>query len=147
MKAQHRHANSVHAGTAAAGFTLIEVMIVVAVIGILAAIAYPSYQAHVVKTRRSTASACLMEVAQYMERYYTSNMKYSGATLPDGQNCRAELSPYYTFALTTNASTPRVYSVSAEPKGAQKDEKCGKLELTHTGEKKEGGTGTVDDCW
>ena len=58
------------------GFTLIEVMIVVAVIGILAAIAYPSYQESVTKTRRSAAQGCLVEMAQFMERFYTTNMRY-----------------------------------------------------------------------
>src|SRR5690606_38472416 len=59
-----------------AGFTLIEVMIVVAIIGILAAIAYPSYQDHVRKSRRADAQTALLELAQFMERHYTTNGRY-----------------------------------------------------------------------
>ena len=58
----------------ARGFTLIELMVVVAIIAILAAIAYPSYTNHVVKTRRAAATACVMEAAHFMERYYTTNL-------------------------------------------------------------------------
>ncbi|KXS54006.1 MAG: type IV pilus assembly protein PilE [Marinobacter sp. T13-3] len=62
-----------------AGFTLIELMIVVAIIGIIAAIAYPSYQGYVESTRRGDAKGALMQFASAMERYYTQNNTYIGA--------------------------------------------------------------------
>src|SRR3546814_14075757 len=64
------------------GFTLIELMVVVAIIAILASIAYPAYTDYIVKTRRSAGAACLLEQAPFMERYYTTNMGYSSAALP-----------------------------------------------------------------
>ena len=56
-----------------AGFTLIELMIVVAIIAIIAAVAFPSYQEHVRKTRRADAQTALLELSQFMERHYTAN--------------------------------------------------------------------------
>jgi len=62
--------------TATQGFTLIELMIAVAIVGILAAIAYPSYIEHVRKTRRADAKAVVLELSQWMERFYTENSRY-----------------------------------------------------------------------
>ena len=81
------------------GVTLIELVIVVAIIGILTAIAYPTYQGHTAKTRRKAAVACLSQYANFMERYYTSNLNYDGAERP-GLGCFTEgdLNRYYSFS-------------------------------------------------
>jgi type IV pilus assembly protein PilE len=123
------------------GFTLIEVMITVAIVAILAAIAYPSYQSHVVKTRRKAAEACLVELAQWMERYYTTNMKYQGASLPSTQ-CQTELQDHYDFAFSGTPDATS-YTIQATAKGHQlaKDASCSPLKLTHRGEK------TPAECW
>ena len=141
------HARRGGPGGAADGFTLIELMIVVAVIAILAAIAYPSYQNHVVKTRRGAAASCLMEAGQYMERYYTTKMTYVGAALP-GTQCRTDLAGHYTLSIESSSAT--AYSVQAVPQGAQAsaDGRCATLKLAHTGAKSITGTASsYKDCW
>ena len=124
------------------GFTLAELMIVVAIVAILAALAYPSYQSHVVKSRRGVAKACLLELAQFMERYYTTKMTYSGATLPSTQ-CQTDLSGYYTFQFASGQPTATTYNVQAVAQGVQaaKDAACTPLAVGWSG------TRTPAGCW
>ena len=131
------------------GFTLIELMIVVAVIAILAAIAYPSYSEYIIKTRRASGSACMMEMAQFMERYYTTNMTYVGAALPTTA-CRQETAQHYTYSLD-GAATATAYRVQAQPQGAQSssDTKCATLKINQAGTKSVTGSysGNVSGCF
>ncbi|CTP84289.1 hypothetical protein XTPLMG728_0504 [Xanthomonas translucens pv. poae] len=128
------------------GFTLIELMIVVAVIAILAAIAYPSYTAHVVKARRATAASCLMERGQDMERYYTTHLTYVSA--PALTQCDG-VTDFYTLSFNGSVSA-KAYSLQAVPKGAQltRDTKCGTLYLNQKGERTASVSGTDPmSCW
>jgi len=143
------------------GFTLLELMITVAVIGILAAISIPSYMSHMVKVRRAAAAACLMEGAQYAERYYTTNMKYDGfegkinGTGTDSVlGCKKELeasSHYAIRATLLTGSAPTGFTLAAAPQGQQasRDTKCKTLTIDHTGKKSiDGGTAkSVSECW
>lgn len=126
-----------------AGFTLIEVMIAVLIIAVLSAIAYPSYDNHVTNSRRAAAAGCLMERAQFMERYYTTNMSYADAPAP--APCQ-ELQGQYTVSMEDLAAT--TYTLRATPQGRQasKDTKCGILSLNHQGVRS-AEKGTAAQCW
>lgn len=122
------------------GFTLIELMVVVAIIAILAGIAYPSYIEHIKKTRRSAGAACLMERAQFMERFYTTNMAYdkdAGGTavaIP-ASGCVSDLQPFYSFGVPSNL-TATTYTLTATAIGAQtNDTACGNLSIDQAGKK------------
>lgn len=107
------------------GFTLLELMIVVLVIAILAALAVASYEFAVLKTRRSAAQGCLAEAAQFMERFYTTNLSYSAATLP---RCSADVTPYYTVGFAAGEPTATTFKIEAIPQGSQgKEKNCGTM--------------------
>lgn len=123
------------------GFTLIELMIVVVIIAILAAIAYPSYRQHVLTTHRRAAQGCLQELGNWMERYYSSHMTYVGASLPQTA-CQSDLQARYTFSLS-EAPTETTYTLQAEPSGAQSADTCGTLTLNQAGAR----TPNTSGCW
>ena len=136
------------------GFTLIELMIVVAVIALIATIAYPAYTEAVTKTRRAAAAGCLMELSQFMERFYTTNMRYDQDTLgnavalPD-TSCRSSQRAFYAFSFS-GATSNTAYKIQAVPQGTQesRDTKCGTLTINQAGTKtKLGSAASVSDCW
>ena len=131
------------------GFTLIELMIVVAIVGIIAAIAYPAYAQYVVKTNRSAAQSFILGVANKQEQYMLDARVYADALNTLDITTPSEVSANYTITIAGVTTAPPEYSIVATPTGSQltKDARCGTLTINQAGEKKINGTGTVADCW
>lgn len=128
------------------GVTLLELMIVVAIVGVLASIAYPSYKAQVLQTRRADGTAQLMQTAQALERCYTRASTYVGCATVAFPVISRE--GFYSITAVGGV-TASAYTLAAAPQGDQvKDTECGTLRLTSTGI--QGSQGTDSDangCW
>jgi len=129
-----------------AGFTLLELMIVVLVIAILASLAMAGYDFAVLKTRRSAAQGCLAEAAQFMERFYTTNLNYQtdlagvSVSLP---RCSADVTPYYTVGFVAGQPTATTFTIAVIPQGGQTKEKnCGTMTVNEKGLRT-----PASDCW
>lgn len=138
---------SAHPPCRTRGFTLIELMIVVAVVGILAAIAYPSYAEYVRRSHRSEARTGLLQAAQWLERAATVTGTYPAAA--DFPTALTKVSSdLYDITYTPGTTPP--YTLKATPKGAQAIDKCGTYTLDNTGLRGAAGKTAdpiVTECW
>ena len=130
------------------GFTLIELMVTVAIVGILAAVALPSYRSSVLRSARSEGKSALLEAATRQEQYYLDNKTYTAVMTDLGLSA----SPYITeggnYSVSAAASTGKTiatsYTLTAAPQGGQADDThCGSLTLNSNGVKGAAST----DCW
>ncbi len=130
------------------GFTLIELMIAVVVVGLLSALAYPSYQQQVAKGRRADAKQALLELAQKMERFYTERGTYVGATLGNtGLYPNLSTGGYYDLSITTQ--TADGFTVKATPRGAQAGDACASFLYNQMGEQRVSTDASLSavKCW
>lgn len=127
----------------ARGFTLVELMVVVAIVAILASVALPSYQDSVRKSRRAQAKADLVEFAQGLERFHSVNNTYAGYVLPFAVSPRSGGPAQYNLAVGGLAGT--TFLLTATPTGAQTDDSCGALTVNQAGVKTS--VGPLANCW
>ncbi len=140
------------------GVTLLELMIVVAIISILATIAYPSYQGYITRTNRSAAKSALLEAANRQEQFFADNKRYAADLADLGYGGSAfminsqgepvpDLSSKRCYGLSLTNVTAMTYTMNATPQleQASHDTQCGALTLTHTGIRGQSGVSTK--CW
>lgn len=143
-----------YSSTRQRGFTLIELMIVVVILGILMLVALPAYQDSIAKTWRRKATACLVEMAQGMERRYTTGLSYiadtTDLTLLPPQVCSTEdgMGDRYVINLTP-APANDTFTLQALPQGVQstRDSRCGTLTINQLGTRTVSGAAAVAECW
>jgi type IV pilus assembly protein PilE len=144
------------------GFTLVELMVVLAIVMTLAAIAMPSYTENIKQSKRAEAKAQLLEAAQFMQRLYSQNDSYAqtragvAVAVPDAlarvPRTAAAGSQNYTISFATPAPTTATFTLQAAPRvgGSMADDKCGTFTLNQAGRRgaADNATGaTADSCW
>jgi type IV pilus assembly protein PilE len=132
------------------GFTLIELMIVIVVIGILVSVALPSYQNSVTKSKRAEGQALLLEAAQAQEVNFTEYNQFAvdlTVNTPPTKRLIQTTSDNGYYIMAISAATTTTYTLTAAPQSPHVDPICGSLTINHLGLKGITGSGSVAQCW
>jgi type IV pilus assembly protein PilE len=131
----------------AEGFTLIEVMIVVVVVGILMAVAIPSYREYVLRSHRSSAQAFMSTVANRQAQYLLDARSYAASHGALGLTIPSDIATRYSFTTSPVVGTPPGYSFIATPIGDQAQDRCGQLSIDNAGSKGAVAVNSSVQCW
>lgn len=115
------------------GFTLIELMIVVVVVGILAAVAYPSYQEYIRRSNRAAAQGYMMDLAQRQQQYFTDNRAYADTVALLNAAVPSDVATRYTISIVTADGPPPSFTITATAQGVQAPD--GDLSIDSAGRK------------
>lgn len=136
------------------GFSLLEVLIAITIVGLLAAISYPSFQNSLIKTRRAEGKTALLDLQQRMERFFLDRNSYTTATIGSGNSSTDVLSSNltengrYTLQISATSNTPPSYTIQAVPQAPQNaDTECGTFTLNSQGVRGITGAGQISSCW
>jgi len=125
------------------GFTLIEVLVTLAMVAILAAVALPTYRDHIRKSRRAEAQSFLLAVAARQQQFLIDTRGYGATLATVGIATPANVASAYNLALVVPGGTPPTFTLTATPISDQVHERCGTLGVDQNGSK----TATVGGCW
>jgi type IV pilus assembly protein PilE len=115
------------------GFTLIELMIVVVIVAVLSAIAYPAYQDYARETKRADAHAALLRIATLQEKNFSNTNQYADSTTTLGYAAHPAISNDGFWAITVTTAAPTTFTLSAAPAGGHADPDCATITLTSAG--------------
>jgi type IV pilus assembly protein PilE len=129
------------------GFSLIELVVVLTIAAILAAVAIPNFSDHLSRARRLRAQADLLEAAQYLQRFRSVHGSFAGAELPAAlKHSPADGHPNYAISLVV-IDGGAAYRLTARPAGSQTRDACGSLALHANGRKSNASAMAVSACW
>jgi type IV pilus assembly protein PilE len=131
--------------TGARGFTLMEVIVVMVMLGILAAIAIPNYSEYIRRGHRSAAQAYLLDLASRQVQFYLDRRVFADTVAALNLAAPTEIANRYTVAIAVAAGPPATFTITATPTGSQTGDRCGNLTIDQTGAR--GASGATTGCW